>query len=220
LAQINDLENDDNDQYSKEAPAELELRNKGVFVNTSLGAGLSYRESNGKTVKDQLTLSIPVAINGEIGLGRNLRIGVIIERNGNRVSAKDSLKIYSIDYGLSTALRFNNTSNSFNYLRTSLGFSDLQVSGVAFYYGNIQDSMVITSHRGVFVNLAVGRQIEIQKGVNFFYQGKVEYANYPELQETNFITQEYRIIPSDNPAKKLRLNYLKFYFELGFAFKI
>ena len=129
-------------------------------------------------------------------------------------------KIYSINYGLSMALRFGNTSTTSYYIRSSFGIADLQISGVAFYYGNIQDSIVMVSKKGMFINLVAGQQIMMQKGVSFFYQAKVGYLVAPEIRAVNFITGKEETVSVKDMNLGYKLKYSQFFIEAGFTFKI
>lgn len=208
------------DEINREAPSELETSNKGIYINTSVGMGASLRTSNGKTILTKIAPSIPISASIEAGIARNFRLGLVLSRDGNRVSKGDSLRIYAVNYGLSMALRVSNSSNSFYYIRGNVGFSDLQISGASFVYGNIQDSIVMTSNNGVFVNFIAGQQVVMQEGVNFFYQAKLGYLYLPKLNRMNFITKDSEVVYSDNPPELLKLQYIQFFIEVGFTFKL
>ena len=221
FAQFEEISNvESDDKYSKEAPSEIEMTNKGVFINTSVGAGLGLRRTNGSSIKNKNALSIPLTLLAEVGISRNFRAGLVIERNGNGVSTDDSLRIYSLNYGGNFFYRFANTERSFFYVRGSIGWSDLQVSSANFQYGNINDSTVVTSDGGFFLNLAVGREIGLQKGLNIFYQVKFGTLYFPEMISINFITLEKEKMNSDSPNVPLKLSYKQIFFEVGLSFKI
>ncbi len=200
-----------------------ELTNKGLFLTTYFSAGYNRRNSNGNLINSKpgaAGANFGTAL--EIGVARNFRVGPVFERAGFWTRAGDSLKIYSLNYGLNFHFRVVNEEKKFYYARIGAGLSSLQVFDI-FIVTN-QDSILLASNKGGFLNMEFGVEQRYNPKITYFYGVKTGMMFYPEMVRINIYSPANPAIvymneglPSQN---RYKVNFKQLLFVFGISFKL
>ncbi len=208
-------------KVKKEVPDKW-LTNKGVFLNTVVGFGMTHRRSNGTVIDPQkITTGANLSVQGEFGITPNFRAGLVFERTGNTINTDDSLRIYSLNGGINLHYRFLNEDNNFYYTRFGFGSSSLQMLDI-FIVSN-RDSFLLVSKGGMFFNFEIGHETRLNNEVNFFYGAKFSYLLYPEIHRINIYKNSNNgaiLIGQADDPKKLSISYRQVFLVFGLSFKL